>query len=184
MRPNYGHLRVDGRGWRFSRSPGEGVSVVAREVLQARLAGACAAVLVVLVEHRFLGLVWRTARKWCRQARPVHLPDLDGDDDARAEVRAAPLAGCGRDVNEGGLSWSTDRKVAERFPFLMRYRVTWSGTLIDPVLITAEVERDHIIALRLQRDEREIITRQARIVSIESLTRDEIAEVDARRQQA
>jgi len=71
--------------------------------------------------------------------------------------------GADRGVNENGLSWSTERTVAKRFPFLMRYRAA------RPCLVTATVGRDQITALILSRNEMEIITRHARITSVRLL---------------
>lgn len=59
--------------------------------------------------------------------------------------------GCGVD-NAAGICWSLDRTVAERFPFLNRYRQK------EPVLITGSVERAHVVALKLERQESEIIS--------------------------
>ena len=61
--------------------------------------------------------------------------------------------------NARGLSWSTCREVAQRFPRLHRYRQ--DGT---PLLVRATVRKSDIIALKLDREEREIITTEAREV--------------------
>lgn len=58
--------------------------------------------------------------------------------------------GCGEE-NRLGVSWSLDRVVAEGFPFLNRYEQK------EPRLLTAVVPKLRIIAVKLQRDEREII---------------------------
>jgi hypothetical protein len=55
--------------------------------------------------------------------------------------------------------------VAARFPFYWRYHAA------DPVLVTATVPRDRIIALKLERHEREVITKGAEVISVESVTR-------------
>lgn len=54
--------------------------------------------------------------------------------------------------NKYGLSWSTERAVAERFPFLHRYRHPGR-----PLLVKAVVRRERITAMKLGRDESEII---------------------------
>ena len=58
--------------------------------------------------------------------------------------------GCGPS-NKFGLSWSLSAEVASRFPFLDRYRQT------APRLITARIPRDRIVAVILDRGERELI---------------------------
>ena len=70
--------------------------------------------------------------------------------------------GCGP-KNVIGCCWSLDRDTAESFPTLVRYRQE------DPLLVTATVRRDRIVALKLNRSEREVITFNARRVSVESL---------------
>lgn len=62
-----------------------------------------------------------------------------------------------------GLSWSLDREIASKFPFLNRYRVA------KPVLITATVSKSKILALKLDRGEREVITLVPKRVSVEQL---------------
>jgi hypothetical protein len=63
----------------------------------------------------------------------------------------AVYRGADRGVNEQGLSWSLDRDVASRFPFLARY-------LADtPVLVSGTVAREKIAALMLDRGEREVV---------------------------
>jgi hypothetical protein len=59
--------------------------------------------------------------------------------------------GCGAGNREGA-SWSLDRSVAEKFPFLNRYRV-W-----QPGLITGRVKKKNILACKLDRNEHEIIS--------------------------
>jgi hypothetical protein len=64
-----------------------------------------------------------------------------------------------------GASWTLERSVAELFPFRARY--AGGG---EPVLITAEVEKKNILAIKLDRNEHEaIIMRGRRIVSREPL---------------
>jgi hypothetical protein len=68
--------------------------------------------------------------------------------------------GCGP-RNMLGASWSLSRSVAEGFPKYLRYYTD------DPRLVTARVRKSRIIALKLDREEQEIITFSARRVMIE-----------------
>ena len=86
----------------------------------------------------------------------------------RAALAALPESvtiyrGADRGVNEQGLSWSLERAVAARFPFLDRYRAK------RPVLVTATVQREHIIALKFDREEAEVITKRAIVSSVAEL---------------
>jgi hypothetical protein len=71
--------------------------------------------------------------------------------------------GCGPD-NRLGLSWSLKREVAERFPTLMRYRQE------KPLLLRAVVNKGQIAAVKLDRNEAEVIA----IVRAEDI-REEVA---------
>lgn len=102
----------------------------------------------------------------------VILPDGAAPEMMTADERAALAAlpeivtvyrGADRGVNEDGLSWSLDRAVAARFPFLMRYRAR------RPVLLTATVRRDLIVAVKLDRQEAEVITKHAAVSSVVDL---------------
>ena len=62
--------------------------------------------------------------------------------------------------NKWGLSWSLDKAVAERFPSLLRYRQPGQA-----ILVTAKVEKKNIIAVKLSREESEIITYMPKHVS-------------------
>lgn len=70
--------------------------------------------------------------------------------------------GCGP-VNMLGASWSLSREVAARFPTLMRYRQA------EPLLVTARVRRDRVLAVKLGRCELELVTFHARRVAVERL---------------
>ena len=70
--------------------------------------------------------------------------------------------GCDRKRLDG-MSWSLKRKVAERFPFLTRYKAE------DPVLITATVLKSDVLAVFLGRKEWEIVTFKAKRVKTEDL---------------
>ncbi len=63
--------------------------------------------------------------------------------------------------NKRGLSWSLDRDVAQRFPLLHRYR--HDG---QPLLIRAEVAREQILALKLDRQEAEVIAIRPKVRAI------------------
>lgn len=66
--------------------------------------------------------------------------------------------------NKHGLSWSLSEEVAEKFPTLIRYRQ--KGT---PILVTAEARKDAIIALKLDREEHEIIVYRPKIISTRNI---------------
>lgn len=68
--------------------------------------------------------------------------------------------GCGP-ANRIGASWSLDRKVAEKFPFLDRYRVS------QPGLITGTVKKKNVLALKLDRDEQEIISFSVKEIQVD-----------------
>jgi len=59
--------------------------------------------------------------------------------------------GCGK-KNKNGASWSLDKNIAAKFPFLNRYQSP------DPILVTAKVKRSEILAVKLGRQESEVIT--------------------------
>lgn len=57
--------------------------------------------------------------------------------------------------NRRGFSWTTDRAVAERFPFLYRYRRTDDG---PPLLLEGVVKRASVLFVKLDRKECEVVT--------------------------
>lgn len=63
--------------------------------------------------------------------------------------------------NKRGFSWSLDPAIAATFPTLNRYRQVG-----QPLLIRATVERDAILALKLDREEQEVIAERPKIVAI------------------
>lgn len=63
--------------------------------------------------------------------------------------------------NKRGLSWTLDRDVAARFPFLHRYRPEG-----QPLLVRATVLRDQILALKMERGEAEVIALRPKIRAI------------------
>jgi hypothetical protein len=70
--------------------------------------------------------------------------------------------GCGAH-NIKGICWSLDRGVAEKFPGLNRYQVA------KPLLATATVHREDILAFKQDRDEAEIISFRPRIQKVQKL---------------
>lgn len=64
--------------------------------------------------------------------------------------------------NVGGLSWSMHRDVAEQFPFLHRYRVANHR----PLLVRALVRKRAVVAVKLDRNEAEIIAHGPQVESI------------------
>lgn len=62
-----------------------------------------------------------------------------------------------------GASWSLDKQTAERFPFLARYRAD------DPVLVTGLVQKQHVLAVLLGRNEQEIVSFNVQHVKVEPL---------------
>jgi hypothetical protein len=63
-----------------------------------------------------------------------------------------------------GASWSLNKDVASRFPFMQRYYAE------NPVLITAWVRKSNVLAVKLERKEEEIITFSAHRVAVETIT--------------
>jgi len=70
--------------------------------------------------------------------------------------------GCGK-RNMIGASWSLDKAVAQKFPFLERYKVK------EPLLVTGKVNKANVLALKLDRNEQEIITFSAKRIMVEPL---------------
>lgn len=67
--------------------------------------------------------------------------------------------GC-RAINKWGLSWSLDRDIAVRFPSLHRYRGDGPA-----LLITAEIPKRNIIAIKLGGNEQEVIAWKPKHIS-------------------
>ena len=76
--------------------------------------------------------------------------------------RLTVFRGCGPN-NMLGASWSLSREVAASFPMLNRYRQA------EPLLVTAKVKKGSVLAVKLDRDELEVITFQAKRVSVTQL---------------
>lgn len=72
--------------------------------------------------------------------------------------------GCYHD-NKWGLSWSLDRAVAAKFPGLRRY----CRPNETPLLVKARVAKSKVIALKLDREEAEVICWRPRHVSTSKL---------------
>lgn len=73
--------------------------------------------------------------------------------------------GAGKGPGEYGPSWSLDRHVAAAFPFLDRYRAA------VPILLTGRVRRPRIAALKLGRDEFEVVSKHVVVTDRERLKR-------------
>lgn len=71
--------------------------------------------------------------------------------------------GCGPE-NADGICWSLDRDVAAAFPFKGRYLAA------EPMLVTATVSRDEVIAYKNDREEQEIITFSAIPLAVAALS--------------
>lgn len=123
---------------------------------------------------RLLGEFWSicdNVSKW-RADLEMLLPQATEpqmmDATERAILTALPeivtvYRGADRGVNEYGVCWSLDRSVAERFPFLMRYRAA------RPVLVTGKVPKSLIIALKVGREESEIISTAVDVITVVDL---------------
>jgi hypothetical protein len=72
-----------------------------------------------------------------------------------------------------GASWSTDRETADRFPFFQRHSAS------VPVVVTAKVRKQEILAIKTDRDEAEIITFSARRLKVEPAIRKELARISS-----
>jgi hypothetical protein len=113
---------------------------------------------------------YRKALKLCMfsGATPHVCPEMMTEEE-RAALAALPAVvtvyrGCGAS-NMIGCCWSLERETAVSFPFLHSYQQS------EPLLVTGTVRRDRIVALKVNRGEQEVITFNARRVSIEPLSR-------------
>jgi hypothetical protein len=114
-----------------------------------------------------IGADGKVLRRILRSATPVQI-DMMMTDRERAFRDQLPekfiaYRGC-YELNRDGLSYSSRKEIAEKFPFLARYRQQ-SG---QPLLLTARVDRIKAI-VKLDRGEREIIAVNRRIVCTEPL---------------
>jgi hypothetical protein len=71
--------------------------------------------------------------------------------------------GCGK-KNIRGISWTLNRRLAEAFPFFGRFRVE------RPLLVAASVDKRDVAALKIERNEDEIICSPWQILSIEPIS--------------
>ena len=90
------------------------------------------------------------------------------DSHEREELKALPetvmvYRGADEGVGEFGPSWSLERRVAAGFPFLARYRAA------VPLLLTGSVRRSRITAVKLGRNEFEVISKHVAVTSRERL---------------
>ena len=123
---------------------------------------------------RLLGLNWsscdnissfrRLLRDFLPDTGPV--PELMDHEEVEAYMalpdQITVYRGCGP-MNMMGASWTLDREVAAKFPTLHRY---WQA---EPLLVTGKVRRHHVLAVKLDRKEMEIITFRVKKVSVERL---------------
>ena len=124
--------------------------------------------------HAVLGREWSCCdnigayRATLRRLLPTHgpvRPMMTADEQAAYDAlpeRITVYRGCDTH-NMRGASWSLDRDVARRFPFLMRYRAA------RPLLVTATVLKSRVLALKLDRSETVVITFHARQTRLEAL---------------
>jgi hypothetical protein len=107
---------------------------------------------------------WRgEIRKLLRSASPDELRSMMTPNEAAA-LAALPekftvYRGC-YPQNRSGLSWTTDRTVAETFPKYLRFRGR-PGEI--PILRSGVVSRDRVV-LKLDREEQEVIAPQVRAI--------------------
>ncbi len=103
-----------------------------------------------------------TLRRVLGVAGPL-TPMMDAEEQtafAALPDRLTAYRGCS-ERSPRGVSWSLNPDVARRFVKLARYRVS------DPVLVTATVRKKDVLAIKLDRQEEEIITFKARPVGKE-----------------
>lgn len=102
----------------------------------------------------------------------LHLPERYRHHLMNADERAAfgrlpneitLYRGC-YESNMDGLSWSLDKKIAIKFPSLRRYRQDG-----QPLIISSKVNVRNVCALKLDRNEQEIIAWTPQIVSKEPI---------------
>lgn len=112
---------------------------------------------------KFLGETWsgcdniwsqrKTLKTLLGTKGPIH--EMMDDDELEAFEKLPDVItvyrGCGP-MNKIGASWSLKREVAEAFPFRPKYMIKY------PALVTGEVKKKNIIALKLDREEHEVIT--------------------------
>lgn len=105
-----------------------------------------------------------------RKLLPSRTIMLMMDQHERAAWHELPAAvtvyrGCS-EINMSGLSWSLCPEVAARFPTLMRYAPPAKQ---QPLLLTGQVAKSRITAIKLDRSEQEIIALNIRQVRVSPL---------------
>jgi hypothetical protein len=125
---------------------------------------------------QLLGEYWSISDNlgaWCAVLRmfiPSRTTMLLMNEEERAAWRSLPnivtvYRGCS-DINMDGLSWSLCPEVAARFPTLGRYAPPAGHR---PLLVTGQVAKSRITAVKLDRSEQEIIALHVRQVAVEYL---------------
>ena len=69
--------------------------------------------------------------------------------------------GCGA-AGIDGVCWTLDKAIAKKFTSFNRYEVE------DPIIVTARIRKENIVAVKLDREEQEIICFNPNIIKIES----------------
>jgi hypothetical protein len=97
------------------------------------------------------------------------LPIMNAEEEAvynALPARVTVYRGCSARYM-GGPSWTLDEGVAKKFTVLARY------TIPDPVLVTASVRKQNVLAVLLGREEQAVVTFKARRVSVERLEKND-----------
>lgn len=114
-------------------------------------------------------LFWRDDAKDAAVRREMMTADEQAAYDALPEVITI-FRGCYKH-NKWGLSWTLDKGVAERFPALNRYQQPGQQAL----LVTAQAKKSEVIAVKLDREEFEIITHRPKCISTRHINTAQIA---------
>ena len=120
-----------------------------------------------------IGIYKKAVRSWLTFGLPASTRHEMMTDEENAALAALPevvtiYRGCAW-ANRNGLSWTLDKNIAAGFPFLNRYRVK------EPILITARIRRDRIVALKLDRKEQEVICINPKRIAVEPLAESKAA---------
>lgn len=98
------------------------------------------------------GEVWNDIRDFgIADARPLMMDEAEQQAFAQLPDDVTVYRGCYAN-NKWGMSWSLNKEVAERFPFLNRYQRP-----SRPLLVKARIQKQDIVALKLDRNESEVI---------------------------
>src|SRR5262249_32385146 len=109
------------------------------------------------------GVLRKILRSASRSELDAMMEPAEREAFARLPERITVYRGCYR-INGPGLSWTTDRAIAEEFPKKMRY----SRQGDTPLLRTGLVRRDRVV-LKLDRNEEEIVAHYVRITGEQAL---------------